>query len=231
MGAATAAKLRTAIPPLCDGERLGRAEFLRRWDAMPDLRRAERVEGTVRLMASPVSVQGHARPHFRINGLLAVYEAATPGVFGYADGTTHLDGDNDFQPAVALAILPEFGGRTAWNGEYLEGAPELVVEVANSSARRDRTAKRQVYRRNGVREYLIWQPAKPAFQAFRNEAGEFLPQEPAKGLWKSAAFPGLWLNVAALLSSDAAAAMATVQAGLASADHATFVRKLAARRK
>ena len=134
----------TRVPLLRDGERLSRAEFLRRWDAMPDLKRAERVEGVVRLMPSPVSVRDHAEPHYNISGLLFTYSSATPGVLGYLDGTTHVDGDNDYQPDVALAIRPEFGGQTAWSGEYLEGAPELVIEVAKSSARKDRSEERRV---------------------------------------------------------------------------------------
>lgn len=234
MSAATVAKAsarRTRVPPLRDGERLTRAEFLRRWDAMPDLKRAERVEGVVRLMPSPVSVAGHARPHGRIATLIGLFEIATPGVMAYSDGTTHVDGDNDYQPDVALAILPEFGGQLAWSGEYVDGAPDLVVEVSKASARRDRTVKRNVYRRNGVKEYLIWQPSKREFQAFRNVAGEFLPHVPAKGVWRSEAFPGLRLNIAALAAGGGAAALATVQAGIASPEHAAFVAELSQRRK
>ena len=156
MSAGTVAKTPVSyprVPPLRDGDRLSRAEFLRRWDAMPELKRAERVEGVVRLMPSPVSVKDHAEPHYCISGLLFAYSSATPGVFGYLDGTTHVDGDNDYQPDVALAIRPEFGGQTRWSTGYLEGAPELVIEVAKSSARKDRTVKRNVYRRNGVEAF------------------------------------------------------------------------------
>ncbi|MFO0926368.1 MAG: hypothetical protein U0736_04925 [Gemmataceae bacterium] len=35
------------VPPLLAGDHLSRAEFLRRWDALPDLKRAELIGGVV----------------------------------------------------------------------------------------------------------------------------------------------------------------------------------------
>jgi hypothetical protein len=42
----------TFIPPLRDGDRLTRDEFLRRWDAMPDVKWTELIDGVVH-MPSP----------------------------------------------------------------------------------------------------------------------------------------------------------------------------------
>ena len=39
---------------------------------------------------------------------------------------------------------------------YVDGAPELVAEIAASSASIDLHAKRNAYRRNWVQEYLVW---------------------------------------------------------------------------
>ena len=39
---------------------------------------------------------------------------------------------------------------------YLAGPPELIVEVAASSASIDLRDKRQACCLNGVREYLVW---------------------------------------------------------------------------
>lgn len=52
---------RSAIPPLENGDGLSRAEFERRYDAMPELKKAELLEGIV-YMAAPVSHQGLATP-------------------------------------------------------------------------------------------------------------------------------------------------------------------------
>ena len=52
-----------AIPPLENGDRLTRDEFERRYDAMPDLKKAELIEGEV-YMPSPVRHGRHGRPHY-----------------------------------------------------------------------------------------------------------------------------------------------------------------------
>ena len=41
------------LPPLHDGDRLTSDEFIRRWEAMPDLKHAELIDGIVQ-MPSPV---------------------------------------------------------------------------------------------------------------------------------------------------------------------------------
>ena len=73
------------VRPLVAGDRLTAEEFLRRYEAMPDVNRAELIEGVV-YMPSPVSAD-HGESHFRFNGLLFVYETNTPGVVG-GDNTT-----------------------------------------------------------------------------------------------------------------------------------------------
>ena len=219
-----------AIPPLRDGERLSRAEFLRRWEAMPELKRAERLEGVVRVMASPVDVRGHAAEDHAFAWCLRYYAMGTPGTLSFGNGTTHVDSDNDCQPDQALIVLPDFGGQTRWSGRRIAGAPELVGEVAHTSASRDLRVKKEVFRRNGVLEYLVWQTKAQKLDAFRLDDGQYVHETPADGVWKSVAFPGLWLNFAALLADDPPAIEATSQAGRASPEHAAFVKQLALRR-
>ena len=218
-------------PALQDGDRLGRAEFFRRWDAQPDLHFAERIEGIVHLMASPVSIREHASPSNRVGWAFTNYEMSTPGVLGFGAGTMLIDFDNDFQPDQALVILPEHGGRTRWSGKYLEGAPELAAEVSHTTAARDRGVKMEVYRRNGTREYLVWRTALGILDIHTLDGdGMYCPAPLSDGIWKSAAFPGLWLHPAALLANDHATLRATAEAGLHSPEHTAFVAELAARR-
>jgi len=40
------------MPPLRDGDRLTRAEFERRWDAMPEVTKAELIDGVVHMPAA-----------------------------------------------------------------------------------------------------------------------------------------------------------------------------------
>jgi Uma2 family endonuclease len=221
----------TSLAPLRDGERLTRAEFMRRWEAQPELKFAERIEGVVHLMASPVSPQRHGNPSEFIGWCLANYSMVTRGTFVAGESTFHIDGDNDIQPDHALTFEPGFGGQTSEDGEYISGAPELVVEVSASTVRRDLGVKFKVYRRAGVKEYLVWETKKKTIHCFVNSEGEFLPATLNDGVFKSQAFPGLWIDVAALVADDMVKVKATSEAGLASKEHAEFVKMLAEQKK
>src|SRR5437762_2403275 len=82
------------ILPLQNGDRLTRAEFERRYEAMPHLKKAELIEGVV-YMPSPVRQPEHSRPHFNIIAWLGRYLDGTPGVEGGDNGSLRLDLDNE----------------------------------------------------------------------------------------------------------------------------------------
>jgi Uma2 family endonuclease len=227
----TARKL-PAVPPLENGDMLTRVEFERRYEAMPSLKKAELVEGVV-YMGSPVRSEVHAEPHAAIMGWLVMYRAATPGVKVADNGTLRLDPDNEPQPDAMLRIDPRAGG-ASWVSadDYVEGSPELVIEVSASSASLDLRGKRTVYRRNGVREYMVWQIYDQKVDWWALREGEYQPLNPDQaGVLRSEVFPGLWLDVPALLADDMAKVLATLQQGLASDEHAAFVARLQERLK
>src|SRR5580692_12604588 len=91
-------------PPLRDGDQLTSDEFMRRWEAMPDQKFAELIDGVV-YMPSPVS-RGHSRFHWPLGAWLANYAAATPGLGGASDGTWRMGERNIPQPDLTLDILP-----------------------------------------------------------------------------------------------------------------------------
>ena len=94
---------------------------------------------------------------------------------------------------------------------YLAGPPELVVEVAASSASIDLRDKRRAYCRNGVREYLVWLVAEARLEWFCLEDDDYRPQLPdAQGVLHSRGFPGLRLPVAPLLAGDTAKVLAAL---------------------
>src|SRR2546422_6782121 len=86
------------IPPLENGDRLTRAEFERRYDAMPHLKKAELIEGVVYIMPSPVSDTNHGHPHFNVIAWLGQYAAFTPGVRGGDNSSLRMDLENEPQP-------------------------------------------------------------------------------------------------------------------------------------
>jgi Uma2 family endonuclease len=144
-----------AIPPLENGDRLTRVEFERRYDAMPELKKAELVEGEV-YMPSPVRHGRHSHPHTRLVTWLGNYETDTLGVEAGDHGSIRMDLDNEPQPDAYLVIRPERGGQAHISeDDTIVGAPELVAEVASSSASYDLGKKLNAYRRHGVREYVV----------------------------------------------------------------------------
>jgi Uma2 family endonuclease len=216
-----------AIPPLENGDRLTRDEFERRYDAMPGLKKAELIEGEV-YMPSPVRRGRHSHPHTRLVTWLGNYETDTPGVEAGDNGSIRLDLDNEPQPDAFLFIRPERGGQARISDDdYVEGAPELVAEVAASSASYDLGKKLDVYRRNGVCEYIVWRVLDRQVDWYVNRGGRFEPvPPPADGIVRSEVFPGLWLDVAALVRRDGKAVQAALQRGLDSPEHAEFVARL-----
>src|SRR5487761_1470718 len=219
------------VLPLEPGDHLTRAEFERRYDAMPWLKKAELIEGVV-YVPSPVS-NAHSGPHFRLIGWLARYQETTPGVEGGDNGTLRLDDDNEPQPDALLRLLPEYGGRLRGDDEgYLVGPPELVAEVAMTSASYDLHSKLRVYRRHGVREYLVWRVRDREIDWFRLHARKYvrLPKS-REGVYKSGVLPGLWLDVEAMVHGDKRQVKAVAERGLASAAHAKFAALLESRLK
>jgi Uma2 family endonuclease len=213
------------IPPLENGDKLTRYEFERRYHAMPNLKKAELIEGVV-YVASPLRIKSHGEPHAYIMTWLGVYKAATPGI-GFADNATVLiDTDNEPQPDALLRI--ETGGQSRINkDDYVEGAPELIVEIAASSASYDLHEKLKVYRRNQVQEYLIWRVYDHQFDWFRLQQGEYIQLQPnADNVICSQIFPGLWLDKTVLLGGDLGKVLTVVQQGLASPEHENFISKL-----
>ncbi|MEP0913950.1 Uma2 family endonuclease [Leptolyngbya sp. GB1-A1] len=214
-------------PPLQSGDHLTRPEFERRYAAAPHVRKAELIEGIV-YVASPLRHEQHGKPHSRIITWLGVYQAMTPGVDLSDAPTVRLDLDNEPQPDAVLFIESAAGRQTRISSDgYIEGSPELIVEIAASSAAIDTGIKKQVYRRNGVLEYIVWQSYENQLEWFVLIEGEYqrLPSDSA-GIIRSQTFPGLWLAVPALLSNQMAQVLEVLQVGLRSPERRKFVERL-----
>jgi Uma2 family endonuclease len=215
------------IPPLENGDRLTRDEFERRYAIMPDGVKAELIEGIVYMAAAAVRARHHGNPHALMLTWLGVYHAATPGTYIADNTTVRLDLDNEPQPDILLCLDAAIGGQSRISeDDYIEGAPELVVEIAASSASYDLHAKLDMYRRNGVREYLVWQMYENEFFWYRLDTGRYIEAGPdEQGLIESQVFPGLVLDVTALLARDLATVLAKLQRSIGSGLHQDFVAR------
>jgi Uma2 family endonuclease len=218
------------VPPLCAGDTLTRDEFLRRWEQHPEIKFAELIGGIV-YMPSPLTRQ-HGVTDNNVSGWLWVYSAQTPGTEAGNNATTFMEGGETPQPDDFLRILPEYGGQSRNEGNYVGGGAELLVEVSASSAAIDLHQKRDLYEREGVREYVAILMYEREIRWHRlGKTGFKRMSADADGIWKSKVFPGLWLDGAAMLAGDAAQVLATLQQGLQSPEHAAFVKKLGKKKK
>ena len=221
----TILKSTKTIPPLENGDRLTRIEFEQRYQQMPHIKKAELIEGMV-YMASPLRFTQHAEPHTLIMTWLGTYWSATPGIKIGDNATVRLDAENEPQPDALLRITVD-GQSTISEDDYVEGAPELIVEIAASTASIDLNDKLKAYRRNQVQEYLVWRVYDGEFDWFRLREGKYIKLQPNdKDIICSEYFPGLWLAQEALLTGDLAQVLTILQQGLKSSEHQNFVNQL-----
>lgn len=217
-------------PLLETGDSLTREEFHRRYAQMPEVKKAELIQGIV-FMGSPVSAARHGSPHALLIYWQMSYRASTPYANLADNSTVKFDDENELQPDVFLRIEKKAGGQSSEDEDgYIVGAPELVAEVSGSTVSIDRNLKKETYCQHGVREYLIWRVKDKALDWFALENEQFVARTPDdQGLFKSEVFPGLWLDPQALLKDDMPKLLAVLQEGLQSPEHQLFVKTLAER--
>lgn len=213
------------IPPLENGDRLNSIEFEKRTQNISEIIKTELINGVV-YMAAALRYEGHGLPHSYIMGWLAFYMANTPGV-ELADNTTvRLDLDNQPQPDALLRIKKGGQSRVSQD-DYIEGAPELIVEIAGSSVSYDLYDKLQVYRRHGVKEYIVWQVYDKKITWFYLHEGNYLTLEPdSLGLIESQVFPALVLAPTSLLNYNLAEVFSILQQSLNTEKHSAFIKTL-----
>jgi len=216
-----------SLPPLENGDRLDQKTFHARYEAMPDDCRAELIGGIV-YMPSPQKI-----PHSKVQRLvirwLDEYAEVTPGTEALLNNTQILGPQSEPEPDACLFIAPEYGGRVyADKDDYLHGAPELIVEVSSSTESIDLHRKKQDYQQAGVSEYVVLALRMQQVFWFIRQRGKYKEVPlPADGIFRSRIFPGLWLDAEAILRCHRPGVLAALKRGLATAEHAAFVGKLA----
>lgn len=203
-----------ALSPLTileNGDRLDRDEFERRYSAS-NIKKAELIEGIVHV-ASPLRFTLHGNPHAEIITWLGTYQAAIAGLQVGIEPTVRLDQDNEPQPDAVL--FRSNGNAQIDTDGYITGAPEFIAEIAASTVSYDLHSKKNAYESNGVKEYLVWRTIDREIDWFILENGKYKNLEPdVTGIICSQEFPGLWLNVEAILNHDMSTVLKTLQSGL-----------------
>jgi Uma2 family endonuclease len=213
------------MPPLEEGDHLDQKTFHERYEAMPEGARAELVGGIV-FMPSPLKMP-HSGIHARVVQWQCGYVDRTPGTGAFDNTSTILDEQNEPQPDVCLLILAPAHRQTLEENGYIIGAPEHITEVAPSSVSIDLHRKRNEYERAGVKEYVVVVLRQQRVIWWVNRNGRLEELAPgADGIYRSEVFPGLWLDLAALLRQDGPRLLEVLRQGMSTPEHATFVARL-----
>ncbi len=218
----------SGVPPLLPGDKLTRDEFLRRWEAHPEIKNAELIGGIV-YMSSPVSID-HGDMDGDVGAWLCLYKVSTPGTASGHNTTSFLL-DETPQPDLNLRILQEYGGSSWVEGKYLAGKPELLAEICRSSASYDLHVKHDVYETAQIPEYLaiLLYEREIRWHVLVNGRYQMLAPDD-DGICRSRVFPGLWLDGKALLEGKMEQVLAVLQQGLNSPQHLAFAAELRRRR-
>lgn len=219
-----------AIKLLQNGDHMNWDEFVERCEQIPDLPRTELIFGVVYMNAQ--RLEWHDEPAEEVRFLLKNYVRATFGIKGGEETTLQLAPKNGPRPDAHLR-LPNWAGGNSYIDEkgWLTGAPELLIEIAASTANYDLHMKKDLYEQIGVKEYLVWRTIDGEFDAFDLIDGIFQRRELKDGCWASQIFAGLTIDFPALMRTDYDQALKTLQHALNSPAHAAFVADLQARKK
>jgi len=137
--------------------------------AYQEERREELIGGKVVAMSPRPSVN-HNRVAFNIAFLFERYlrgKKCTP----FADGTDlYLTEEEQYIPDFMVVCDPD-----KIKSDGIHGAPDLVVEVLSpSTTRNDKTHKKDVYARCGVREYWLVEPEGKSIEVYRLDGAGFV---------------------------------------------------------
>jgi Uma2 family endonuclease len=198
---------------------------------MPEDFRAELIEGEVFVLCEPIGFDTHGRQDNDLAGWIATYRARTPAAISTGPATTILDAENQVEPDLQMRIRPEYGGNLVKQGKSVKGAPELACEVAYSSHNIDLGRKKRSYQRAGVQEYLVYRTEDRQVDWWELRDGSYVSLPRAKdGSIASRVFPGLVLDVSALLRGDLGGVLDRLNAELGHGAHAAFCKELEKRR-
>lgn len=216
------------VSDLHTGDRMTRREFHRAYEQTPKNFKAELIGGIV-YVASPLGME-HGSDQPSLNLVVTAYAFQTQGVEIYDNTTILLGEDSEPQPDISLLISSEYGGRSSstkiGKSHYIKGPPEWLGEIAHSSRAIDLHLKKLEYQRHEVLEYVVMSLKERRLRWFDLPADRE-SQPDTDGVYRMHAFPGLWIHGAALFAKDYQRLMKTLEAGLATPEHAAFVEKLA----
>ncbi len=213
------------------GDHLTFDELEARFDQLRDQPHLDLIDGKVYM--TPRRYLQHDGPLTKLSYLLSHYVRFTPGVESCVEATLFMEQENGPSPDICLWLEPDVGGQTCINDRgYLTGAPELIIEIAASSASYDLYEKKDLYERLGVREYLVWRTEERAIDVFEMRGNSFQRVDlRPEDQWKSRVFAGLVIDLPAIVKLDYETAYRTLESSIALPEHQEFCKLQLTRRQ
>lgn len=156
--------------------------------------KSDLIEG-VFVMASPATVE-HEDLMMFVGTLMRTFaNSRRLGLVLGSNAAYRLNDANVYQPDVSFLS----SDRLHLAGEvYVDGAPDLAVEIISPSSRQhdtnDTVEKLVNYGRFGVQEYWLVDPVERSVTLFGNVGGQLVVIPPAEGVLNSRVLPGFWLR-------------------------------------
>jgi Uma2 family endonuclease len=147
--------------------RMTAAEFFQ----LPETTRiTELIDGE--LIVGPTPVPEHQRLVFRSASV--VDDLKPDGEVFIAPISVYLDENNIPEPDILWIAA---NSQCSIGEKYLEGAPDLIIEVLSpSTARYDKTVKFLLYEKYGVREYWMIDPSRKVVDVWTLVSGQYSQQ-------------------------------------------------------
>jgi Uma2 family endonuclease len=180
-------------------ERFTQAEFFEWVQERPasDLYRYELLGGHI--VMTPPAGAPHGEVEVRISS--ALFQHVEPRRLGTVYGSSagfELPSGDTIEPDVSFALAAKLATiQSTPDDGYYPFVPDLIVEIlSRATARRDRTEKRLIYEKNGVREYWIVSHKPRQVTMYVLEGGSFAgPVHVVSGHVESRLLPGLRIPI------------------------------------
>jgi Uma2 family endonuclease len=157
---------------------------------LPEQPRCELLYG--RLPVTPAPTVRHQLVVFAVARLLHEFASQHGGYSVISPVDVVLAEHSIVQPDV-IYVSPDRAGILR---QRVEGAPDLVVEILSpATARRDLGEKLRLYAEFGITEYWIVDPILETFEFLENTPAGFRVRLPEGAVYRSAAIPGLELDL------------------------------------
>jgi len=182
-------------------------------DWLTEETKADLIDGVIYMQSPPADM--HERIFGFLFGILRAFVLRKKlGIARGSRTTLKFSEANGVQPDI---VFISNASRDRVHPYYMDGAPEVVVEILSPSTRKlDRGKKMALYAKYGALEYWQIDPENQIAEFFRNHNGAWVPMAVSDDdIFHSEVIPGFWLNINWLFAEEEPDTIETVMTILA----------------